>query len=97
MFVLATSFICWIPYSASLVIQYIDPTIITTFSAYNVFAVHLYTLHPVINPIIYWWRLDDFREAFCEIFCRCFYKAPSRETEAENDTEMTTAALERAP
>ncbi|XP_038073999.1 sphingosine 1-phosphate receptor 2-like [Patiria miniata] len=73
--ILVTSFICWIPFNVGQIMEYFIKTGQSTisddtFNNYNTFAAFIYCLSPAINPLIYWWRLDDFRQGFKALFCR---------------------------
>ncbi|XP_022081611.1 adenosine receptor A3-like [Acanthaster planci] len=83
--ILVTSFFSWLPYAVFSLIAYFNRSLLSNeiFSACFEICVLLYALSTLINPLIYWWRLDDFRAGFYEIFCRCRIKAESRETEVE--------------
>ncbi|XP_038066182.1 adenosine receptor A2b-like [Patiria miniata] len=52
----------------------------------------LYTLSTAINPLIYLWRLDGFREGFYAMFCRCVKKAEPNQIEADLTTNENTLA-----
>ncbi|XP_038071618.1 melanocortin receptor 4-like [Patiria miniata] len=74
--ILVTSCICWIPYNIGQIIEYFIETGQSTISDdtsnnYNTFTGFIYCLSPAINPLIYWWRLDGFRQGFNALFCRC--------------------------
>ncbi|XP_038073518.1 G-protein coupled receptor 6-like [Patiria miniata] len=74
--ILVTSFICWIPYNVGQIIEYFIETGQSSisddaFDDYNTIAALVYCLSPAINPLIYWWRLDGFRQGLKALFCRC--------------------------
>ncbi|XP_038047955.1 adenosine receptor A2b-like [Patiria miniata] len=90
--ILVTSFVSWAPAFALRVIVFFDQSLwrdrIFLASIWGSYV--LYTLSTVINPLIYWWRLDGFREGFYAMFCRC--KAETQEIEGDVTTFENTAA-----
>ncbi|XP_038066173.1 adenosine receptor A2b-like [Patiria miniata] len=92
--ILAVSFISWVPISLLRVIRFFD----RPFGQSDNFQVYiwgsrlLYTLSTAINPLVYWWRLDSFRERFHSLFCRCVSKAKPSEIEADLTTNDKTIA-----
>ncbi|XP_022081557.1 melanocortin receptor 3-like isoform X1 [Acanthaster planci] len=83
--ILVTSFFSRLPFAVFSLIAYCNRSFLSNqiFSASFEICVLLYALSTVINPLIYWWRLDGFRAGFYEMFCRCCIKAKPRETEVK--------------
>ncbi|XP_038073998.1 melanocortin receptor 4-like [Patiria miniata] len=90
--ILVTSFICWIPYNIGQIIKYFIETGQSTISddiynSYNTIAACVYCLSPAINPLIYWWRLDGFRQGFKELSCCCLLQKPEQLVETVDGNE----------
>ncbi|XP_038066181.1 melanocortin receptor 5-like [Patiria miniata] len=81
--ILVTSFVSLAPAFALRVIAFLNPSLWQNgiFEACVWGSYVLYTLSTVINPLIYWWRLEGFREGFYAMFCRCVCRAESQEIE----------------
>ncbi|XP_038064893.1 adenosine receptor A2b-like [Patiria miniata] len=86
--ILVVSFISWAPAFAMRVIVFFNPSL----WADEILKTLLYTLSTAINPLLYWFRLDGFREGFYAMFCRCVTKAEPREIEADPTTYDNTVA-----
>ena len=90
--ILVSTFICWFPFC---VINYIIYTTgrppgspqnewIRVYFRYSILGVILST---IVNPFVYWWRLDEFRQGLnC---CRCFGRQQN-----EDGLEMHTINTE---
>ncbi|XP_038075910.1 adrenocorticotropic hormone receptor-like [Patiria miniata] len=92
--ILVTAFFSWMPYGILSLIAYFNPYLYydRTYVALFWVGTLLYTLSNVINPLLYWWRLDGFKEGFYALFCRCVIKAEPRETEVERSENENTVA-----
>ncbi|XP_038073995.1 melanocortin receptor 5-like [Patiria miniata] len=95
--ILVTSFICWIPFNVGQIMEYFIKTGQSTisddtFNNYNWVCGFIYCLSPAINPLIYWWRLDGFRQGFKELFCRCLLQNQEQlvETVDGNENQQNT-------
>ncbi|XP_038055005.1 G-protein coupled receptor 6-like [Patiria miniata] len=96
-FVLATSFVCWIPFSIGRLVRHFHPQLYSQNASFHAFyrtSTFLYSINPMINPMVYWWRLGEFREGFYALFCRCCVK--TEHTEAEDTLEMEQTVAESA-
>ncbi|XP_038057306.1 adenosine receptor A3-like [Patiria miniata] len=85
--ILLVSFVCWMPYSIVRFISFFDPSqfFSTKFDVAYWFAGLLYCLSAMINPVIYWGKLDGFRESFNALFCCCCSKQSERNYADDND------------
>ncbi|XP_038066185.1 adenosine receptor A2b-like [Patiria miniata] len=90
--ILVVSFISWAPSFALRIFAFFNVSLWQdeTFLAWAWGCYLLYTLSTVINPFIYWWRLDGFREGFYAMFCRCVVKAKPNETVVDLTTNVNT-------
>ncbi|XP_038075883.1 sphingosine 1-phosphate receptor 3-like [Patiria miniata] len=96
--ILMTSFFSWMPYGILSLITHFKPNLFydITVLALIWLGALLYTLSTVINPLLYWWRLDGFKEGFYAMFCRCVIKAEPRETEivmSQNENTVADTSL----
>ncbi|XP_038074000.1 adenosine receptor A2a-like [Patiria miniata] len=97
--ILVTSFICWIPYHIGQIMEYFIETGQSTisndtFNNYNTIAACVYCLSPAINPLIYWWRLDGFRQGFKALFCRrVLQNQELKETVNGNEDQQNTETI----
>ena len=72
--------VCWLPYSIGMVHFNLSKTMGTHYLAGNVLLCLGY-MNTTVNPCIYCWRIDKFREACQELFpgtCRIFPLLPER-------------------
>ncbi|XP_022109854.1 melanocyte-stimulating hormone receptor-like [Acanthaster planci] len=94
--ILVTAFISWMPYAVLSLIAYYNPSLLDkpAFSESFEVAVLIYAFSTVANPLIYWWRLDSFRAGFYTMFCRCFMKAESRQTEVDPSANRENPVVE---
>ncbi|XP_038044547.1 neuropeptides capa receptor-like [Patiria miniata] len=88
MLILVTSFVCWMPFSVIQMVQFFHGDLENLEAAYWMSGA-IYCLAPLINPFIYWLRLDGFREGWHQMFCGCFEKESSPNIEAENTISET--------
>ncbi|XP_038066266.1 adenosine receptor A2b-like [Patiria miniata] len=90
--ILVVAFITWFPCFVLRMIAILNPSLglDEIFQMWIWVSYLLYTLSPVINPWIYWWQLDGFREGFYAMFCRCIIKAEPSEIEADLKTVAET-------
>ncbi|XP_038071630.1 melanocortin receptor 4-like [Patiria miniata] len=97
--ILITSFICWTPYNIGQIMEYFIKTGQSTISEetlnnYNTIAALVYCLSPAINPLIYWWRLDGFRQGLKALFCRCLLQNQDLgETVDGNEDQQNTETI----
>ncbi|XP_022105536.1 adenosine receptor A3-like [Acanthaster planci] len=86
--ILLVSFVCWMPYSIVRFISFFDPSqfFSTKFDVAYWFAGLLYCLSAMINPVIYWGKLDGFRESLADLFCFC---RSTRERDYADDNGKT--------
>ncbi|XP_038057054.1 substance-K receptor-like [Patiria miniata] len=90
--ILAACFVCWMPYSIVRVIAFAEPKDLESpifFDAYW-FAGWMYCISAMINPLIYWGRLDEFRQGFYALFCRCIVKTDFKEIELDETEQGKT-------
>ncbi|XP_038073552.1 beta-1 adrenergic receptor-like [Patiria miniata] len=82
--ILITSFICWVPFSVMQVVAHLHRDLEYQNAVFWITGT-VYCLAPMINPWIYWMRLDGFREGSRHIFCGCFNREflPVDETVSE--------------
>ncbi|XP_038054650.1 melanocortin receptor 5-like [Patiria miniata] len=88
----AASLVCWIPANVNILILYFKQDILRVMPGFRVYygvALFVYSLNTLVDPLIYWWRLDDFREALCAVVCCCRRKSRSSEVETGVDNEVT--------
>ncbi|XP_038066191.1 adenosine receptor A2b-like [Patiria miniata] len=92
--ILVVSFVSWAPAFALRMYVFFNPSLMQdgVFVAWVWGTYLLYTLSTLINPLIYLWRLDGFREGFYAMFCRCVIKAKPNQIEADLTTDANTLA-----
>ncbi|XP_038073119.1 adenosine receptor A2b-like [Patiria miniata] len=85
--ILVTSFFCWMPFSVMQMVTHFHEDLKYQEEVYWLTGV-FYCLAPVINPWIYWIRLDSFREGCRKVFCGCFTRDSSAVLESVVDTDV---------
>ncbi|XP_038073726.1 G-protein coupled receptor 12-like [Patiria miniata] len=85
--ILVTSFICWMPFSVMQMVAYVHRDLKYQNEVYWLTGV-LYCLAPVINPWIYWMRLDSFREGCRKVLCGCFTRDSTELLESVEDPDV---------
>ncbi|XP_038071504.1 melanocortin receptor 5-like [Patiria miniata] len=99
--ILVTSFICWTPFNIAQIMEYFIKTGQSTISDdtlnnFNTIGAFVYCLSPAINPLIYWWRLDGFRQGFKGLFCCCLLQKPEQLVEEivdDNEDQQNTEPI----